>query len=75
MLIYIGCSQSRLGLSDDKTDNRLEEAYSAHIYNIHKHPNAISFRDAIVGVINISYNYLEIALTIATNSGHATTSI
>ena len=47
MLIYIGCSQSRL--------------YSAHIYNIHKHPNAISFRDAIVGVINISYNYLEIA--------------
>ena len=48
MLIYIGCSQSRL-------------AYSAHIYNIHKHPNAISFRDAIVGVINISYNYLEIA--------------
>ena len=24
MLIYIGCSQSRLGLSDDKTDNRLE---------------------------------------------------
>ena len=61
MLIYIGCSQSRLGLSDDKTDNRLEEAYSAHIYNIHKHPNAISFRDAIVGVINISYNYLEIA--------------
>ena len=25
MLIYIGCSQSRLGLSDDKTDNRLEE--------------------------------------------------
>ena len=60
MLIYIGCSQSRL-LSDDKTDNRLEEAYSAHIYNIHKHPNAISFRDAIVGVINISYNYLEIA--------------
>ena len=61
MLIYIGCSQSRLGLSDDKTDNRLEEAYIAHIYNIHKHPNAISFRDAIVGVINISYNYLEIA--------------
>ena len=61
MLIYIGCCQSRLGLSDDKTDNRLEEAYSAHIYNIHKHPNAISFRDAIVGVINISYNYLEIA--------------
>ena len=61
MLIYIGCSQSRLGLSDDKTDNRLEEAYRAHLNNINNHPDAISYRDAIVGVINISYNYLEIA--------------
>ena len=61
MLIYIGCCQSRLGLSDDKTDNRLEEAYSAHLDIIRRHPNAISYRDAIVGVINISYNYLEIA--------------
>ena len=61
MLIYIGCSQSRLGLSDDKTDNRLEEAYRAHLNNINNHPDAINYRDAIVGVINISYNYLEIA--------------
>ena len=61
MLIYIGCCQSRLGLSDDKTDNRLEEAYRAHLNNINNHPDAIYYRDAIVGVINISYNYLEIA--------------
>ena len=61
MLIYIGCAESRLGLSEDKTDDCLEEAYRAHINNIRKHPNAISYRDAIVGVINISYNYLEAA--------------
>ena len=61
MLIYIGCAKSRLGLSEDKTDNSMEEAYRAHINNIRKHPNAISYRDAIVGVINISYNYLEAA--------------
>ena len=61
MLIYIGCCQSRLGLSDDKTDNRLEEAYRSHLNIIKKHQNAVSYRDAIVGVINISYNYLEIA--------------
>ena len=61
MLIYIGCCQSRLGLSDDKTDNSLEEAYRAHLNNINNHPDAINYRDAIVGVINISYNYLEIA--------------
>ena len=61
MLIFIGCSQSRFGLNEDKTINSLEEAYNAHLDNIRRHPNAISYRDAIVGVINISYNYLEIA--------------
>ena len=61
MLIFIGCCQSRLGLSDVKTNRSLEEAYSAHLDNIKRHQNAISYRDAIVGVINIGYNYLEIA--------------
>ena len=61
MLIYIGCAQSRFGLNEDKTNNSLEEAYSAHLNNIKKHPYAVSYRDAIVGVINISYNYMELA--------------
>ena len=61
MLIYIGCAQSHFGLIDDKTNNSLEEAYNAHLDNIKRHPHAISYRDAIVGVINISYNYMEIA--------------
>ena len=61
MLIYIGCCQSRLGLSDDNTFKSLEEAYRTHLNNIKHHPEAVSYRDAIVGVINISYNYLEIA--------------
>ena len=60
MLIYIGCCRSRLGLSDKNTFNSLEEAYRAHLDNIKHHPNAISYRDAIVGVVNICYNYLEI---------------
>ena len=60
MLIYIGCCRSRLGLSDKNTLNSLEEAYRAHLDNIKHHPNAISYRDAIVGVVNICYNYLEI---------------
>ena len=61
MLIYIGCAQSRFGLNEEKTKNCLEEAYSAHLDNIRRHPHAISYRDAIVGVINICYDYLEIA--------------
>ena len=61
MLIYIGCAQSRFGLKEDKNNKSLEEAYSAHLDNIRRHPYAISFRDAIVGVINICYNFLEMA--------------
>ena len=61
MLIYIGCAQSRFGLGEGNTNNSLEEAYSAHLDNIRRHPHAISYRDAIVGVINICYDYLEIA--------------
>ena len=60
MLIYIGCCRSRLGMRDKNTFNSLEEAYRAHLDNIKHHPNAISYRDAIVGVVNICYNYLEI---------------
>ncbi len=60
MLIYIGCCQSHFGLSKDKTNKNFEEAYRAHLNNIKKHPNAISYRDAIVGIINICYNYLEV---------------
>ena len=61
MLIYIGCCQSRFGLSKEKTNKSLEEAYNAQLDNIKKHTHAISYRDAIVGVINIIYNYQEIA--------------
>ena len=61
MLIYIGCCQSHFGLNEENSNKSLEEAYNAHLDNIRRHPNAISYRDAIVGVINISYNYMEMA--------------
>ena len=60
LLIYIGCCQSRFGLSKQATNNSLEEGYQAHLDNIRRTPNAISYRDAFVGVINICYNFLEI---------------
>ena len=59
LLIYQGCCQSRFGLSEN-ANNNLEEAYQAHLDNMEKHPNAIAYRDALVGVINICYNFLEI---------------
>ena len=60
LLIYQGCCHSRLGLNEKATDNSLEEAYHAHLDNIKENPNAIAYRDAFVGVINICYNFLEI---------------
>ena len=60
LLIYQGCCQSRFGLSEEATNNSLEEAYRAHLDNMEKNPNAIAYRDAFVGVINICYNFLEI---------------
>ena len=61
MLIYIGCSQSRFGLDETMTSKNMEDGYRSHLNIIKKHQNAVSYRDAIVGVTNISYNYLEIA--------------
>ena len=60
LLIYQGCCQSRFGLSEEATNKSLEEAYQAHLSNMEKNPNAIAYRDAFVGVINICYNFLEI---------------
>jgi serine phosphatase RsbU (regulator of sigma subunit) len=60
LLIYQGCCQSRFGLSEEETNKSLEKAYQAHLDNMEKNPNAIAYRDAFVGVINICYNFLEI---------------
>lgn len=60
LLIYQGCCQSRFGLSEEATNKSLEEAYQAHLSNMEKNPNALAYRDAFVGVINICYNFLEI---------------
>ena len=60
LLIYQGCCQSRFGLSEEATNKSLEKGYQAHLDNMEKNPNAIAYRDAFVGVINICYNFLEI---------------
>lgn len=59
MLIYIGCCQTRFGLGENKANEKLEEGYRAHLNNLKKHPNATNYRDAIIGVINISYTLME----------------
>lgn len=59
MLIYIGCCQVRFGLGENKANEKLEEGYRAHLHLIKNHPYATNYRDAIIGVINISYTLME----------------
>jgi len=59
MLIYIGCCQTRFGFGENNANEKLEEGYRAHLNFIKKHPYATSYRDAIIGVINISYTLME----------------
>lgn len=59
MLINIGCCQTRFGLGENKANEKLEEGYRAHLNNLKKHPYATNYRDAIIGVINISYTLME----------------
>lgn len=59
LLIYAGCCQSRHGISETATYQSLERAYQYHLDYIKRHNYATSYRDAIIGVISISYNFIE----------------
>ena len=59
LLIYTGCCQSHFGISESAIDETLQRGYDSHLKNISMHPNAIACRDAMVGVINIIFNYIE----------------
>ena len=60
LLIYVGCCQSRFGISDSMTNSTLQRSYQNHRRLMQQHPGATSCRDAMIGVINICFNYLEI---------------
>lgn len=59
LLIYIGCCQSRYGLSEESAKENFERAYKMHLSNIDQHHDDESFKNAIAGVINIAYNWNE----------------
>lgn len=58
MLIYIGCCQAHFGLNENNNEI-LDEGYRAQLNYAKKHPSATSYRDAIIGVINICYTFME----------------
>ena len=60
LLIYIGCCQAGLGQTSDSTDDGFERAYQKHLENIEKNRSDAAYKNAIAGLINISYACLAI---------------
>ena len=60
LLIYIGCCQAGLGTSGDATADGFEKAYEKHLDNVKKNRTDEAYKNAIAGLINITYacNYI-----------------
>ncbi len=55
LLIYIGCSQAGLGQTGDETADGFDKAYKKHLDNVRKNRTDEAYKDAITGLINITY--------------------
>ena len=55
LLIYIGCSQAGLGQTGDETADGFDKAYQKHLDNVRKNRTDGAYKDAITGLINITY--------------------
>ena len=55
LLIYIGCSQAGLGQTGDETADGFDKAYKKHLDNVRKNRTDGAYKNAIAGLINITY--------------------
>lgn len=60
LLIFAGCCQANFNVEDSVVSSLFERAYARHIDNISKNPSKESYRDAVVGIINIAYGWLSV---------------
>jgi len=60
LLIFAGCCQANFNVQDSVVSSLFERAYQRHIDNIDRNPSMESYRDAVVGFINISYGWLSV---------------
>lgn len=60
LLIFAGCAQTYFNKDDEKAAEMLEKAYRMHIDNIRQKETKASYRDAMAGLINISYIWIYV---------------
>ncbi len=58
LLIFEGCCQAHFNSQDPMVNTIFERAYQRHIDNISQDHAKTSYRDAVVGIINIAYGWL-----------------
>ena len=59
LLIFAGCCQAHFNVQDTKVNELFERAYDRHMKNIESNQSMESYRDAVVGFINIAYCWLS----------------
>ena len=60
LLIFAGCCNAHFAASDSVVNSLFERAFQRHIDNISANPSKKAYRDAVVGIINISYCWLSV---------------
>ena len=55
LLIYIGCCQAGLGQTGDEMSDGFDKAFQKHLDNVRKNHSETAYKDAIAGLINITY--------------------
>ncbi len=60
LLIFAGCSKTYFDKEDPTATDMLERAYQMHLDNIQKKASKSAYRDAVAGIINIAYIWVNV---------------
>ena len=60
LLLFAGCSKTYFDKEDSLANDMLERAYQMHIDNIRRKESKTSYRDAVAGIINVAYIWLNV---------------
>jgi len=60
LLIFAGCAKTYLNKEDASATDMLERAYQMHMDNIRRKESSTSFRDALAGINNVAYIWINV---------------